>query len=124
GVVAIPGDLVRLLWIMGAMLWKDAHLAAVSFVVVPVLALSTIFFRSRIRDVYRRIRQRIARINAYLQEHLLGIKVVKLFVQEDRSAGEFAALNADHLSAELEGVMYESSFSAYVELLGFLSLAI
>jgi len=124
GVIAIVGDLLRLLAIMALMAWLEWRLALVIFTVIPVMLGVSLGFRARIRDTYRDIRARLARINAYLQENVLGMKVVKLFAQEGRAGREFDELNRDHRDAELRGVFYESAFSAWVEFMGVLAAAL
>jgi ATP-binding cassette subfamily B protein len=118
GVVAIVGDFLRLIAIMALMVWLEWRLALVTFAVIPLMLGVSVAFRARIRDTYRDIRARLARINAYLQENVLGIKVVKLFAQEERAAEEFEERNHAHRTSELKGVFYESSFSAWIEFMG------
>ena len=76
GVIAIFGDFFTLTVIMVVMLSLNAPLALVTFAVLPLIAVATALFRKRVRDSYRRIRTAIARINAYLQEHLSGMVIV------------------------------------------------
>src|SRR5208337_5258058 len=79
GVVAIFGDFFTLLSIMVVMLKVNGKLALLTFSVLPVIIIVTGAFRRAVRDSYRRIRTAIARINAYLQEHLTGMAVIQLF---------------------------------------------
>jgi ATP-binding cassette subfamily B protein len=77
GVVTIFGDIFTLLLIVGAMFWMDWQLALVTLTVMPFVFAVAILFRTRIREAYRDVRVRLARINAFLQEHISGITVVR-----------------------------------------------
>ena len=90
GVVTLFGDLFTLLAIMGMMLAIDWRLALVTFSVIPLVWLTAAVFRRRVREAFRDIRLRLARLNAYLQERLTGMRVVQLFGREEASARRFA----------------------------------
>ena len=104
GVVALLGDFLTLAVIMAWMLAVDWRLALVTFTVLPLLAFFVRRFRTGMRAAYRDIRVRLARINAFLQEHLSGMRVVQLFVQETRTAGRHEAANRGHLEAHLRSI--------------------
>ena len=87
GVVTVFGDLFTLLGIMAVMLWMDWRLALTAFAVIPGLFLVTNWFRRGSRRTFREVRRWVARINAYLQEHLVGMGVVQLFRREERARG-------------------------------------
>src|SRR5438105_2168787 len=93
GVVAILGDLFILFGIVGAMLWLDWKLALVTLTTVPLLALATAIFRAKVRVSYRRVRSRLARLNGFLQEHLQGLDVLKLFNAERKETRRFDQAN-------------------------------
>jgi len=124
GVVSLLGDSVKLLAIVGILLWLDWRLALVTFAITPVLFLLSAMLRGRIRQSYRDVRRRIARINAYLQESISGMLLVQLFRREDVNRGEFDAINRDHRDAELRSVVYESGFSAIIELVSNVATAL
>lgn len=117
-------DVAKLLSILGILLMMAPKLALITLAVVPVLFAVSIFFRKRLRDAYRAIRTRIARINAFLQENISGISVIHLFRREPLNLAEFEALNRDHRDADLGSVLYDSLLSAVVELVGSLSVAL
>src|SRR5512134_4022763 len=96
GVVAVLGDLFILFGIIGAMLWLDWRLALVTLTTVPLLVIATAVFRAKVRVSYRRVRTRLARINAFLQEHLQGLDVLKLFNAEEKEFRKFDRANRDH----------------------------
>ena len=82
GVVTIFGDVFTLLAIMAMMLATDWRLALVAFAVMPLVWLTATLFRRRVREAFRDIRLRLARLNSFLQEHLSGMRVVQLFGRE------------------------------------------
>src|SRR5438477_866553 len=86
GIVSIFGDIFTLLGIMIAMLVLDWQLGLVTLSVLPLIGIVTAVFRRKARDSYRRVRIAIARINAYLQEHLTGMSVVQLYNHEAKSS--------------------------------------
>ena len=123
GAVTLLGDVVKLVAII-VLLWiLDARLAVVTFTVVPILFTLSVSFRGRIRQAYRDVRRRIARLNAFLQEAVSGMLLTHLFRRETEDGREFDAINADHREAELRSVVFESTFSAVVELVGTLATA-
>jgi ATP-binding cassette subfamily B multidrug efflux pump len=124
GVVTVVGDLIKLVGIIVVMLWLDARLAMVTFTVIPVMLALSMFFRVRLRDAYRRMRLRLARINANLHEVLTGMHLVQLFGRQERQYREFEALNRSHLEADTGSVIYDSMFSAVIEWVGTLSVAL
>ncbi|HEX6036718.1 ABC transporter ATP-binding protein, partial [Longimicrobium sp.] len=110
GLVTIFGDVFTLVFILGMMLQLDWRLALVTFTVLPLVAVATFVFRGLIRKAYGDIRVRLARINAFTQEHVSGIRVVQLFGREDRTFSRFQAVNADHLEANLRSITYYALF--------------
>ena len=123
GAVSLLGDLIKLVAIVALMVWLDWRLALVTFTVMPILFILSVTFRGRIRQMYREVRRRIARINAYLQEALGGMLVAQLFRRESEDRREFEAINRDHRDVEVRSVVFESAFSAVVELVGTLATA-
>ncbi len=124
GVVAIFGDFFTLLSIMMVMLSLDWRLALLTFSVLPFIVLMTMAFRRAVRESYRRIRVAIARINAYLQEHLTGMPVLQLFNREARSYEEFEKINRDHMDAYKDSILAYGLFYPAVELLGVVAIVI
>jgi len=124
GVVSGLGDLFTLLAIGIAMLVMDWRLAIAAFVVIPLIAGVSRWFQSRVRDAYRDIRTRLARINAFLQERLTGMTIVQLFGREEREGNRFRELNADHLEAHLRSIRFYALYFPAIELLTSVALAI
>ena len=124
GIVTVFGDIFTLAFIVAAMLRMDWKLALVAFSVLPFVAWAAFLFRARIRDVYRDIRVRLARINAFLHERLTGVRVVQLFGREARDAQSHAEVNQDYLDAHLRSITYYALFFPVIELFTAIALAL
>jgi ATP-binding cassette subfamily B multidrug efflux pump len=124
GMVAIFGDVFTLFSIVVVMLALNWKLALLTFSVLPLIVLVTAAFRRAVRESYRRIRVAIARINAYLQEHITGMTVLQLFNREARSYEEFERINRTHMEAYKDSIMAYGLFYPSVEFLGVLAVAI
>jgi ATP-binding cassette subfamily B multidrug efflux pump len=123
GVLSILGDVLTLSGVVAVMLVLDWRLALVAFGAVPVLLAVAGFFRGRARDAYREVRNRIARVNTYLQESLVGMTVVQLFGREAATVGEFAGLNEGHRRAVFRRMGYDAILYAGVEVIGSVTIA-
>ncbi|HJS47782.1 MAG TPA: ABC transporter ATP-binding protein [Gemmatimonadales bacterium] len=123
GLIAVFGDLFALAAIMVAMLVMDWRLALVAFAVIPLVWLVAILFRRRVRDAFRDIRTRLARLNSFTQEHLSGMRVVQLFGREEAAAAGFDRVNRDHLDAHLRSITIYAVFFPVVEVLTAVALA-
>jgi ATP-binding cassette subfamily B protein len=124
GVVTVFGDVFTLVAIMATMLLIDWRLALVTFAVIPLVWLTARIFRRRVRQAFGDIRVRLARLNAYLQERLSGMRVVQLFGREADSAARFAELNRDHLEAHRRSITIYAVFFPVVEFLTAVSMAL
>lgn len=124
GVVAIFGDIFTLLGIMVVLVVMDWRLALVTFSAVPVLVLVTLRFRRRLRTAYRDIRVALAKINAYLQESLGGMALIKALRREERNNDEFQALAADHRDAFLGAVRAFATYYPLVEVIEAVAVAL
>ena len=124
GVIAIFGDIFSLIGIVIVMLWLDYKLALVSFAILPLLIYATLFFRQKMRKSYRAIRTRLARINAFLQESIVGISIIQIFNREKKNFGKFKGLNHHYLEACLQSIFYHAIFHPLVEIIGSVAIAL
>jgi ATP-binding cassette, subfamily B, multidrug efflux pump len=124
GVVTVFGDVFTLLLIFTAMLLLDWRLSLVTFAVLPVVGAAAFVFRGLIRRAYRDIRVRLARINAFLQERITGVRVVQLFGREADTLRRFEAVNRDHLEAHLRSITYYALFFPVIEVLTAVAVAL
>jgi ATP-binding cassette, subfamily B, multidrug efflux pump len=123
GVVSIVEDvfvLAGIIAIMSGMNWK---LALITFAVLPLIAIATQIFRNKVRDSYRRIRVAIARINAYLQEHVSGMVVLQLFNRERKAYNKFSKINETHMDAFKDAIMAHAVYYPVVEILSATAIA-
>jgi len=123
GVVAIFDDIFVLLGIVIIMLGMSWWLALITFAVLPLIFWATMVFRKSVRDSYRRIRTAIARINAYLQEHVTGMVVLQLFNRERRAYRSFDRVNAQHMDAFKDAIMAYALYYPVVEILSSVAIA-
>lgn len=121
GVVSVFGDVFTLVGIMTVMLVMDWRLALVAFSVLPLIGLLTRWFRVHARQSYRDVRLWIARINAFLQEHITGMATVQLFRQEAATFARFDAIDRGHRDANVRSIVYYAVFYPAVELVGALA---
>lgn len=124
GLITILGDLMMLGFIIAVMFRLSPGMTLLLLCVMPLVVLVTMRFRRTVQQSYRRIRVAIARINAYLQEHINGITVLQLFNREARSRDEFDRINRDHMDAYKGAINAYGWFYPVVEFLSMLSLAL
>jgi ATP-binding cassette subfamily B multidrug efflux pump len=123
GVVSIFEDVFVLAGITTIMLCMNWKLALITLAVLPLIAYATSIFRDKVRDSYRRIRTAIARINAYMQEHVSGMVVLQLFNREKRSYDKFSEVNAVHMEAFKDAIMAHAVYYPVVEILSSTAIA-
>ncbi len=123
GVVSIFEDVFVLAGITAIMLCMNWKLALITLAVLPLIAYATSIFRDKVRDSYRRIRTAIARINAYMQEHVSGMVVLQLFNREKRSYDKFSEVNAVHMDAFKDAIMAHAVYYPVVEILSSTAIA-
>ncbi len=123
GLVTILGDLLSLSFIVFAMFRMSVGLTLLMLAVMPLVIVATMIFRRTVSHSYRRIRLAIARINAYLQEHIAGMAVLQLFNRERKSIAEFEAINRQHMEAYKDTIVAYGWFYPVVEFLSYLALA-
>src|SRR6266700_1194130 len=123
GVVSIFEDVFVLAGIVWIMLRMNRNLALLTFAVLPLIAIATKLFRDKVRDSYRRIRVAIARINAYLQEHVSGMMVLQLFNREQRAFDKFSDVNEVHMEAFKDAIMAHAVYYPVVEILSATAIA-
>jgi ATP-binding cassette subfamily B protein len=123
GLVTILGDLLVLAFIVTIMFRLSPPLTGILLAAMPFVVLVTMIFRRSVTQSYRRIRVAIARINAYLQEHITGIVVLQLFNRERRSGEEFEGINREHMNAYKDAITAYGWFYPVVEFISMLALA-
>ena len=124
GVTDLLGDLVIIVTIIIVMLWMDVRLTLISLLTVPMLFAATTWFRKGARRGYDLVRTRIARINAFLQEHFAGAQTVQIFNAETKSLRTFDRINEDYRRANIDTIFYYAVFFPLVDLIGAIGVAL
>jgi ATP-binding cassette, subfamily B, multidrug efflux pump len=124
GLVTIVGDLLMLSFVLAAMFRMSPGMTGLMLAVMPLVILVTAQFRRTASQSYRKIRVAVAKINAYLQEHIAGIAVLQLFNREEKSRKEFDRVNRDHMLAFKDSIIAYGWFYPVIEFLGMLALAL
>jgi ATP-binding cassette subfamily B protein len=124
GVTDLLGDLVIIATIIVVMLWMDVRLTLISLLTVPMLFAATTWFRKGARRGYEMVRTRIARINAFLQEHFAGAQTVQIFNAEAKSLHTFDRINEEYRRANIDTIFYYAVFFPLVDLIGAIGVAL
>lgn len=124
GLVTAFGDIFLIVWILFFMFELDAKLTLVTLAVLPLLMYLTSVFRRKVRESYRKIRLLVAKLNAFIQEHISGISVVQYFVKEKKTIEEFEKINREHTEENKRSIFYYAVFFPVVELIGALSVGL
>ncbi len=124
GITDLLGDLVMIVAIIGVMLWMDVRLTFVTLLTVPLLWAATTWFRKGARKGYDMVRTRIARINAFLQEHFAGAQTVQIFNAEVKSIYKFEEINTDYRKANIDTIFYYAVFFPLVDFIGAVGVAL
>jgi ATP-binding cassette subfamily B protein len=124
GLTDVLGDIVMIVAIVGVMLWMDVRLTLVTLLTVPMLFAATTWFRKGARRGYDMVRTRIARINAFLQEHFAGAQTVQIFNAEKKSLKRFADINEDYRKANIDTIFFYAVFFPLVDFIGAVGIAL
>ena len=124
GAISILGDILTLIGVAIALLIINWQLALVTFVVLPPLYWVATYFRVAMRDNFRAIRVRLARINAYAAENIGGMSIVQLFNREQRNFERFDALNIDYLDQNVRSLLYFFLFSSVTTFLSAVAIGL
>ncbi len=115
GLITIIADLLTIFAIIAFMLAEDWRLTLVSLSTFPVLLYATYIFKERIKSSFTKVRNQVARLNAFLQEHITGMRVIQIFTAEKIEMEKFRKINAEHRDANIESIWYFSIFFPLVE---------
>ncbi|MDH3254420.1 MAG: ABC transporter ATP-binding protein/permease, partial [Acidobacteriota bacterium] len=124
GLVSVFGDVVLLAGIVAVLFWFSWKLALVTFAILPLLTLLTLWFKIRARQSYREVRTKLAAINSFLQEHITGMSVVQLFGRERSAFDGFSQVNREHRDANVRAIFYYAVYYPAVELVTALGIGL
>jgi ATP-binding cassette subfamily B multidrug efflux pump len=116
GLVPILADMLSILAILGAMLWTDWRLTLVCLVPFPLMLAGTWLFKESVNRSFHKVRNAVAALNAFVQEHLTGMLVIQAFTREEREAARFDDINREHRDANIRAIFAYSVFFPFVEI--------
>ncbi len=117
GLAAIIGDLLQIVTILGVMFYIDWKLTLVSLSTLPLLVISTYVFKEKIKVTFNDVRNAVANLNSFLQEHITGMTIVQLFNREQREFEKFKEINREHSAAHIRSVLYYSVYFPVAEII-------
>ncbi|RZK42791.1 MAG: ABC transporter ATP-binding protein [Pedobacter sp.] len=124
GLIAMIGDLLQVIVIVGVMLYIDWELTLVVLLPIPLLLIATRIFQKAIKVAFQEIRTEVANLNTYLQEHISGISIIQYFAREEQEYAKFKKINSRYRDANIRSNWYYSIFFPVVELISALSLGL
>jgi len=124
GIVMVFSDVFTIIGILYFMFSMNWRLALISLSVLPLLFYGTFLFRKKAREAYREVRIQIARINAFMQEHITGMMVDQVFSREEQSYGKFRDINGLHRDANIKSIFYYAVFYPGVDLIGAIAVGL
>ncbi|MCB0481153.1 MAG: ABC transporter ATP-binding protein [Flavobacteriales bacterium] len=124
GVLIIIGDILKLVVVLIAMFWTDWKLSLISISTLPLLLVATKMFNKHIKVAFQSVRTQVAKLNAFVQEHITGMNIVQIFNREEQEYAQFKEINKEHRKAHISTVWANAIFFPVVELLSAISLAL
>jgi ATP-binding cassette subfamily B multidrug efflux pump len=117
GLAAMVGDLLQLVVILAVMFYTDWKLTLISLSTLPLLILSTYVFKEKIKVAFNEVRNAVANLNSFVQEHITGMNIVQIFNAEKREYEKFKAINEEHKKSNLKSVLYYSIYFPVAEVI-------
>jgi ATP-binding cassette, subfamily B, multidrug efflux pump len=115
GLIPIIADLLTIVITLGTMFWIDWRLTFISLVPFPIMILATYYFKESVNKSFIRVRNAVAALNAFVQEHITGMQVMQAFASEEREQAKFTKINAEHRNANIKAIFAYSVFFPIVE---------
>jgi ATP-binding cassette subfamily B protein len=116
GLIPIVADLLTIIFTLVTMFWINWKLTMISLIPFPFLIVATYFFKESVNKSFIRVRNAVASLNAFVQEHITGMQIVQAFAAEDREFGKFKNINKEHRNANINAIFAYSVFFPVVEL--------
>jgi ATP-binding cassette, subfamily B, multidrug efflux pump len=117
GLAAMAGDLLQIVFILGFMFYQDWRLSLICLSTLPLLLLSTYVFKEKIKVAFNDVRNAVANLNTFVQEHITGMNIVQIFGNENREFEKFKSINKEHRHAHLKSVLYYSIYFPVAEII-------
>jgi len=124
GLVPIIADLLSIVCVLSVMLWMDWQLALIALIPFPIILIATYYFKESINKSFFKVRNAVASLNAFVQEHLTGMSVVQAFAVEGKEVEKFKKINREHRNANIKAIFAYSVFFPIVEIVLALSIGL
>ena len=124
GLVPIIADLLSIVCVLGFMLWTDWQLTLIALIPFPIIIIATYYFKNSINRSFLKVRNAVANLNAFVQEHLTGMAIVQAFAAEKRESEKFNKINKQHRNANIKAIFAYSVFFPIVEIVLALSIGL
>lgn len=124
GLVPIIADLLSIFCVLGFMLWTDWQLTLIALIPFPIILIATYYFKNSINRSFLKVRNAVASLNAFVQEHLTGMAIVQAFASEERESEKFKKINKQHRNANIKAIFAYSVFFPIVEIVLALSVGL
>ena len=124
GLIPIVADMLSIVAVLVSMCWMNWRLTLVCLIPFPVLMVATYYFKESVNRSFIRVRNAVAALNAFVQEHITGMQVVQAFAAEDREFARFKRINKEHRNANIKSIFAYSIFFPIVEIILALSLGL
>jgi len=124
GLIVIIGDLLKVSVILCVMFFINFKLSCIVLIPIPILLIATYIFKKSVQSSFQDVRTQVARLNAFVQEHITGINIVQIFNREKAEMKNFESINAKHRDANIRSIMAYSIFFPVVEILSSSSLGL
>ncbi len=120
----IVSDILTIIFVLAFMLYTNVQLTLISLVTLPFLYVATYIFKEKVKVVNEKLRDKIGELNAFVQEHLMGFKIVKAFAVEDKEQTKFNKINAEFTELNFKSIWYYSWFFPVLETLISISIGL
>ncbi len=117
GFIQLLADILTVIFIIAAMFYSSWKLALISLVTIPIMFISTYIFKESVKKAFQKVRTQVALLNAFLQEHISGMRLVQIFGAEEQEYNKFYKINEKHKEANVEAIWAYSIFFPVVEVL-------
>ena len=117
GLIPIIADLLSIVCVLSYMFWQDWELTLFALIPFPILLIATYYFKEAVNKSFIRVRNAVARLNAFVQEHISGMQVVQAFTAEEREFEKFKNINKEHRNANVSAIFAYSVFFPIVEII-------
>ncbi len=124
GLLIIIAELLKIVVILMVMLYTDVKLTIVSLATIPLLLIATLWFKRSIKTAFQQVRTQVSVMNAFIQEHIVGMNIVQIFVREYAEYQKFKTINKAHQDAHIRSILYYSIFFPVVEILSASSIGL